>query len=334
MTDLVKGVLGGAWSLIIGWILPTFIFLQLVAWLLAPSWAQYKIFGDFLSTGTAERQAALIAVAAVLGLVLAAVKTPLYRLLEGYWLWPQWLADLSTKRQRAKAKRYAERSEEARVRGKSIRYALVYERVQRFPVGDDEYAPTALGNSIRRFELYAFDRYKLDSQLLWHHLAAAAPDRLVKAQDDANTNVDFFVCLVYGFLAVSLGAAGTLALGAIETRRVLFALALGLVAARIAYRLAIVATDEWDRTVRAMVDHGRLGVAKIFGLEVPKQLKGERDMWRAVNTIVRRPFSYSEARNVPQILDAFRVTPGSTSSGDGAGLPSAQAADQAQPRHR
>src|SRR3954447_16489445 len=99
MADVVKGVLGGAWALVIGWILPTFLSLQLIAALILPSWTSNSAIRGFLQGSTAVRQAVLLAVAAVLGLVLAAVKTPLYRVLEGYVLWPQWAADLSTRHQ-------------------------------------------------------------------------------------------------------------------------------------------------------------------------------------------------------------------------------------------
>ncbi|SFO23881.1 hypothetical protein SAMN05660359_02146 [Geodermatophilus obscurus] len=305
MTDLVKGIVGGGWNLVVGWILPTFLALQVVAWLLVPAWTT-EAARSYVESPLATRQALLLAVSAVVGLVLAAVKTPLYRLLEGYLLWPRWLVDRSTTRQRRRRDSHARSSDRALAAGSSLRYALLYERVQRYPADDAQFAPTALGNSIRRFEHYASDRYNLDSQLLWHHLATSAPDRLVKVQENASTNVDFFVCLVYGSGLTATCALATL-VGPGRPGVLWWAVVLGLAGARIAYRLAIIATDEWDRAVRAMVDHGRLGAAKVFGLAVPKRLAEERDMWRAVNTLVRRPYAYSTSRDVPGKLDAFRV---------------------------
>jgi hypothetical protein len=308
MTDLVKGVLGGAWALIIGWILPIFLSLQLIAWLILPSWTSNDAVQRFMDTSAAGRQGTLLAVAVVLGLILAATKTPLYRILEGYSLWPQWLVNRSTKRQFKRQRRYIKQSKKAEEKGRSLRNALLYEKILRFPAADDEFAPTALGNAIRRFETYAIDRYYLDSQLLWHHLSTAAPDRVVKAQENANTNVDFFICLVYGLCTAAVGAGATIISGA-PIGQLWFTLVGDLLAARVAYRLAIVATDEWDRTIRAMVDHGRLGVAKAFMLEVPHHLTDERDMWRAVNTLVRRPYDYSVSKDVPKKLDEFRLRP-------------------------
>lgn len=190
----------------------------------------------------------------------------------------------------------------------ALRYGLLYRRASRYPVSDRQIAPTALGNGIRRFETYAADRYKLDSQLLWHHLQAAAPDRVVQAVDNARTNVDFFVCLLYGMATTGLIAAGTLLSGAPGRASLFSALVLGVGASGASYRLALYATDEWEAAVRAMVDHGRLGVAKAFGLNVPQHLADERTMWRAVNRLVRRPYS-EKPEEVETALDKLRSGP-------------------------
>src|ERR1700759_5445635 len=88
MADLVKNVLGGAWSLIIGWILPTYISFQLIAVLVLPSMREFRPVSQFFQLSSPTRQFALLAAAAVAGLVLAAAQAPLYRILEGYLLWP------------------------------------------------------------------------------------------------------------------------------------------------------------------------------------------------------------------------------------------------------
>jgi hypothetical protein len=33
-------------------------------------------------------------------------------------------------------------------------------------------------------------------------------------------------------------------------------------------------------------------------------------MWRVVNTLVRRPYSYSESKNVAALIERFRTEPG------------------------
>ena len=150
-----------------------------------------------------------------------------------------------------------------------------------------------LGNAIRRFETYAVNRYLMDSQLLWHHLQAAAPAPAVNQVDAARTNVDFYVCLIYGFGVVSVASIVISMLGGSAVELALIAIAAVSVIV-LGYRLALAATDEWNTAVRAMVDHARIPVAALFGFTVPPSLAEEREMWQAVNTLVRRP--YQEAR--------------------------------------
>jgi hypothetical protein len=60
MADLVKGVLGGAWSLVIGWILPAFLFLQFIVGVLLPDFRQIDAVKRFLGQTVATQQAAML----------------------------------------------------------------------------------------------------------------------------------------------------------------------------------------------------------------------------------------------------------------------------------
>jgi hypothetical protein len=308
MADLVKGVLGGAWSLIVGWILPAFLALQLTAYLVLPRLNEVAVVKNFLAQRAVTQQATILAAAAVAGLIGAAAQAPLYRILEGTSpLWPRKFADARIKHHQTRRTDLVNRQLAAAKTDRGIQAGLLYERAARYPVQEKQFAPTALGNAIRRFETYAGDRYKLDSQLLWHHLTAAAPPPAVTAVEQARANVDFFVALVYGGATTAiLGLVAWLASGfsAASTSAII----LGLLIASVSYLLAVLATDEWDAAVRALVDHGRNGVAAAFGLTVPADLREERLMWQAINTLVRRPYSYSESRDVADILKRFRMT--------------------------
>lgn len=83
MSDLVKSLMGGGWSLIVGWILPVFLTLQLITLLILPGTQDNPTVAEFLHQSSGSRQITLLAIAAVLGLVLAAAQAPLYRVLEG-----------------------------------------------------------------------------------------------------------------------------------------------------------------------------------------------------------------------------------------------------------
>ena len=305
MADLVKSVLGGAWSLIIGWILPTYISFQLIAALVFPGMREVKPVGQFLQLSSPSRQFALLAGAAVVGLVLAASQAPLYRILEGYLLWPGRIVDWRISRHQERHRELTNAQAAAAKMNRGVRSGLLYERAARYPVQERQFAPTALGNAIRRFETYARDRYMLDSQLLWHNLTAAAPDRAVAAVDNARTNVDFFVSMLYGGTVTAILGLAVVASGHASAQAAA-AIAAGIMIAIGCYRLALLATDEWDAAVRALVDHGRAGVAAAFGLHIPADFDSEREMWQAICTLVRRPYSYSEKREIAAIIGRFR----------------------------
>jgi len=266
-----------------------------------------SFIASFLHQSSTSRQLAFLVIAAVTGLVLAAIQAPLYRILEGYTLWPRKIADYRIKKHQARRRKLLEEYNTVAQTDRGVKAGLLYERAARYPVKDKQFAPTALGNAIRRFETYAGDRYQLDSQLLWHNLTAAAPDRAITSLDNARTNVDFFVCFLYGgVLITAFGVGVTLSNG--RGVRSALAIAVGTLITVICYQLAVIVTDEWSAAVRAIVDNGRQGVASSFGLTIPTNFGDERYMWRAVNTLVRRPYAYSESRSpsVASILNRFR----------------------------
>jgi len=112
MADLVKGVLGRGWPLLVGWILPTFLSLQLIAALVLPAFVHVTAVDQFLRRSVATRQVSLLAIAAVAGVVLAAVRTMLYRVLEGYTLWPLKVAEYRIEHHRARRARLVAKQDE------------------------------------------------------------------------------------------------------------------------------------------------------------------------------------------------------------------------------
>jgi len=278
MADIARGVLAGAWSLLVGWILPVFIVLQVANLLLTPA-LDLSLLDQYRAASASDRQLTLVFLAAVLGIVLNAVQTPMYKVLEGYWLWPGPI-------KRKRKERHAELREEEM--GKAEKNPALWGSI-RYPSPPIDVLPTALGNAIRRFETYSADRYKLDSIRLFHHLAASAPAYIQQAYERARTNVDFAVCLLW---TSSVAGLGSLAAWPWFTESRLHAFAIvAAVAAVLAYRLAVVSTDEWGATMRAMVDMGRKGAAEVFGLKVPTDLNDEREMWSYVNLFARGPYA-------------------------------------------
>jgi hypothetical protein len=87
MSDIVKGIIGGGWSLLVGWILPAALNVLVLAYVIRPL-APFVDPGHRFASAPATRQSVVVLVGAVvLGLLLAAAQTPLYRILEGYVGW-------------------------------------------------------------------------------------------------------------------------------------------------------------------------------------------------------------------------------------------------------
>ncbi|MFD8393875.1 hypothetical protein ACFV2N_32890 [Streptomyces sp. NPDC059680] len=290
MGDIAKGALGGGWTLLVGWILPTALNLAVFLFAVAPSLRRPALLaGHWPATG--GHTALLLLIAAVLlGLVLNALQTPLYRFLEGYALWPAVAYERGCRVQRARRRRIADRL--TATSGTSpIRRALLTEKLSRYPVGDEQIAPTRLGNAVRRFEEYGHDRYRLDTQVLWNELTSAAPEWTRRQNDTARTNVDFFVALLYGHAAVAGSACAALASGRAD-RPVLVVTAVVLTALiPVWYRAAVAATDEWAAAVRALVNLGRKPLAEALGLVLPADLEDERTMWQLVTRMSRRRYA-------------------------------------------
>ncbi len=338
MSDLVKGALGGAWSTIIGWILPVYLVLQAATWVVAPEISLHPV-EHFLDLSTTQQELVLVGAAILAGLGLASVQTPLYRILEGYLFWPRATAAKRIKRHKyrretilvvaegkasspLRSRRRIGRSRRPLSRGDTavndasalgvsskkpqttaLEQALQWSRF-RYPADVEQIAPTALGNAIRRFETYAADRYQLDSQLLFYHLAASVPPSVMQAQERARANVDFGVCLSWASFAAALVSLVTWFINLTHISLLLFA-AGAILTAVAAYWLAVLGTDEWAATVQAQVDLGRIGVAQAFGLTIPNDLESEREMWRWLNLFLRDPYADSGA--APVWLSYFRA---------------------------
>jgi hypothetical protein len=330
VSDIAKGILGGGWGLVVGWILPTLINVALFI-ALAPAVSGLSV-GDLLS-GSATPTVAVLGVGVlVAGLVLAAIQNLLYRILEGYTLWPAALQRWGRRRQlgrkhlltdrhdamrlaaaEAAGQDVAEAIAPYRAHGRLSRYArrgevsavaigLAAERLRRYPIDDEQIAPTRLGNSIRRLEEYAWSRFGLDSQILWSELVSLVEEQARKDEAAARANVDFFVCMLSGHVLLSLTLTGLWLAGTVSGPAPLAGAAALLVAARIWYSAAVGAVDSWDGAVRAMVNLGRQRLAEAFGLVMPATLADERAMWQHVAHLVRHPAD-AEATTA---LDGYR----------------------------
>jgi hypothetical protein len=310
MSDIVKGVLGGAWTLIVGWFLPCAVALALFGVFVLPSTDSLPLLHDVASASGSSKALVLLVASVVLGLVLSAVQTPLYRILEGYLAWPARLQNHRIcKHRKRRTDLYEKVTKSADQTGGELGVvdALLLEKYLRYPDDERQVAPTMLGNAIRRFEFYGQDRYHLDSQRLWYQLRAVVPESLAKEVDNARSGVDFFVCLLYTLSALALISLATLLFQSTDELRLGVIVVAAGAAAVGCYWGAVNATDGWSSAVKAMVDLGRTKLAESYGLTMPKSLESERDMWRTMGWIVG--FAYDD--EAAKEIDQYRKVPDS-----------------------
>ncbi|MEV0184526.1 hypothetical protein AB0I54_35350 [Streptomyces sp. NPDC050625] len=334
MGEIAKGVLGGAWTLVAGWILPTALNLSIFFFAVAPSIRRTGAIADLWPTTSAGIMLLLFVSSLLFGLVLSAVQSPLYRLLEGYLFWPAAAyAHGCSRNRRAKAElqdrlmllrlehreaplsaaaaadlrrleadpRITKSASKDRRRTDTQR-ALLREKLARFPIDDSQITPTRLGNAIRRFEEYGYNRYRLDTQVLWNELTGAAPEQIRRQVDLARASADFFVALLAGHVAVAIAASAVLASAHARAAVLLTTIVTVVSLALLWYRSAVTATDEWAAAVRALVNLGRKPLAEALGLSLPPTLDGERTMWTLVTRLAKQP--YHERRAA---LDPYRT---------------------------
>ncbi|MFI7317119.1 hypothetical protein [Streptomyces venezuelae] len=292
MGDIAKGVLGGAWSLLVGWVLPTALNLAVFLLTAAPNLRDLELVRRLWPSGEGDTALLLLVAALLLGLTLNSLQVPLYRILEGYLFWPSRAYDHGCARHRDKKQRLIDRLHSLRQGRQSTaaQRSLVEERLSRYPIEAGQIAPTRLGNAIRRFEEYGHNRYRLDTQTLWNELTGTAPAEIRRQVEAAQTSVDFFVALFYGHVAVMFSTAAAAAYSG-EDLALLVTTTTGLfLLLPVWYRCAVASTDEWAAAVRALVNTGRKPLAESLGLALPQDLTKEREMWTLVTRMSRRPY--------------------------------------------
>jgi hypothetical protein len=339
MSGVIQGALGGGRALLVGWFLPSLINLLVFGFVVIPQLSGFQALTKSAESEAARATIFVLVGTTVLGLALAALQTPLYRILEGYLGWPEGLFQAGRRRQLARKHLLQNRldaaslvSQEAEgtlsdddgqvlaqfrahpvtsrfvasdARRGPVWLSLLDERLHRYPADDGQVTPTRLGNAIRRFEEYGYDRFRLDSQVLWHELNAVIPEPARKQAEDARTNVDFFVCLLYGNLLVAVAACVELGAGTPTKPWLVAGAIVGLpLLAAVWYRVAVVATDDWAGAVRAMVNLGRRPLATSIGLTIPDTIAGERVMWSLATELAASPSTPETAT----ALNKFRST--------------------------
>jgi hypothetical protein len=198
-----------------------------------------------------------------------------------------------------------------------------------FPSSPEAVMPTRLGNVLRAAELYSWDRYRLDSVVVWPRLEATFDDGMPDPVLDSRTSLDLMVTLsafsvLFGLpiaagLALGIGwdvpwwlalaalvpaailrlwaalvaAAAAAALAALE----LYGAALGalvvtaaLLLAGLTYRNAVETALSFGEQIKATIDVHRWRVLRALKLPTPADIDQERELWTDVSGLLYRGY--------------------------------------------
>lgn len=300
MTEVIKMFTGGFWRYVVAWLLPCAGFLSAIVLTIYPSVKSLPILSSIDAVATSDSTlGALIFGGIVFGAsaILALCYEPIYRLWEGYpWPRPLFMAwrSLELKRFKTIARKintWVEQAQQAKktrdidiLAYSSTRAALQREALRLFPRYKVDFLPTRLGNGLRAAERYGYERYGLDTQVLWYELGAVAPEPLSQDLDSVRGMVDFFIS------AATLSCIYTLIafiVAMVDTSWVLVCYAVvSIVISRLSYLRAARGVGAIAKAQQAIVNVSRGKLADLFGLRLPIDLGDEREMWAAVAAFV------------------------------------------------
>lgn len=201
-------------------------------------------------------------------------------------------------RETRKKLRTAGQTEDAKLERRWLRLRQM--QAWRFPHREDLLLPTALGNTIRAFEVYPTVLYGLDAIHGWPRLTAVLPEHFLEAIGDAKVKVDAWLnvcvlaCLfVLFFLWFVWDGPG------IDPIFWLVPVAAATVA-MYAYWRSVKAAAGWGEWVKAAFDLYQDDLAKALGYDSPTDLEQRRQFWTQISQamIYRHPDSLAQAADI------------------------------------
>ncbi|MGO7979581.1 hypothetical protein ACC691_16895 [Rhizobium johnstonii] len=288
-------------SFILGFLVPSVLFFVAI----------YLIFGDIPWIAEALKAAmekdALEAfvwgtVATWLfAIILSILNHSLLRTLEGYLPPFSWIPFFRTRRVtefRQIHRDLKKHASEWRLEGKSypadkitIHDALLIESVTRYPSDERFVLPTKFGNAIRAFEEYSRIVYGADAIPLWSHLSSVVSKDFAEELQNARTEVNCLVNVVFLAFATAIMALSRLAhdlpwggpLSWPSMPGIPFYF-FGLAGAALlvcigAYTLAVDRAMAWGALVKACFDCYLPALATQLGYELPEKAKARKEFW-------------------------------------------------------
>jgi len=205
----------------------------------------------------------------------------LVRWYEGYW--PEslsWLIQYKANMHRQHWLRIGDQMDRAVEKHLTRKYNRLYARCHfAYPRDDALLMPTRLGNVLRAAEEYGLLAYNLDAPTIWPRLTLLLPAEFQSQLEQASMPlVAMLFCSALSWVFALAGGAWVF-IG--SDRWVLFvAVALGgLGLSRLCYESAVHRAVEYGTLIRTAFDLYRHSLLKALGLNVPKALAQERELW-------------------------------------------------------
>jgi Flp pilus assembly protein CpaB len=168
-----------------------------------------------------------------------------------------------------------------------------------FPQTRPDVMPTRLGNVLKAAEMYAWNRYRIDSVVIWTRLQQALPEKFAESLQDAKGSLDAMITLstfilLFGsplslWMVFELFKTGIFFWGIslLLTSAVLFII---LFLSWLCYQNAIQAGIEYGEKIKAAIDLYRWKVLEELNLRLPAGLEEERQLWEDVCGLLGRGY--------------------------------------------
>ena len=303
MGDLFKALSGGLARFVFAWMMPSVITLGLFVVFLLPEVSNhwpFSVIAQISSEGALAAGILFSFLVLVTSILFAYASLPIYRLLEGYSLPPRLRRRLQ--RRHIRIWRSLKVQEARAARDNTQPPGIVKERLNFYPVRQEDVRATALGNALTAMESFGVTRYGLDSQSAWYELQAVVPETVRRQTEEGRAPVDFFVssiahfsilCPAFLIVGIRQGNIGLLLIGLVIAGAI-----------PVSYRLAVKNVKDWGGSVRALVNLGRRPLAEALGLTMPKKLADERHMWACYLWAIEQLDD-----GVIDYYDSYRFTP-------------------------
>ena len=142
----------------------------------------------------------------------------------------------------------------------------------------DEVMPTQIGNILRNSELYAYDRYGIDSVIIWTRLRPLLADNVVAPLAESETSKNFMLLMCTLSVTFTLIWCPVLALS--TTRWDLFLLCtIGWPLAWICYQNAVQSALAYGEQLKAVFDLHRYDLLTALKRPIPPNPIEERKEW-------------------------------------------------------